>query len=191
MDFEPILPAERREAMRAQGYWRGHVLTDFLERNLRDRPDATAVVDHNSMTGERTALSYRELDALTRRIASGLARLGIGRGDVVSYQLPNWWQFTSLHLACLRLGAATNPLMPIFRERELEFMLGLAESRLLVVPRHFRDFDYPAMAATLRARLPRLEHVLVVGGEGEAAFERLLADAGDARFVRPDPDDVI
>lgn len=59
------------------------------------------------------------------------------KGEVVSCQLPNWWQFTALHLACMRIGAVTNPLMPIFRERELSFMLGLAESKILVVREPF------------------------------------------------------
>jgi cyclohexanecarboxylate-CoA ligase len=193
MNFDPILSPERVAATRAAGHWRDAVLTDFLDRNVAEQPSAVALVDHNSMTGERTALTYRELAARARWIAANLARLGVGRGDVVSFQLPNWWQFVALHLACLRLGAATNPLMPIFRERELEFMLGLAESKVLVVPRRFRDVDYPRMAAGLRAKLPKLEHVFVVGGDGETAFEaRLLAaDEPAPGFVRPHPDEVI
>ncbi|KRQ17772.1 hypothetical protein AOQ71_00510 [Bradyrhizobium manausense] len=40
--------------------------------------------------------------------------------------------FRAAHLACLRVGATTNPLMPIFRERDLSFMLGLAESKIII-----------------------------------------------------------
>ncbi|MEQ9225551.1 MAG: cyclohexanecarboxylate-CoA ligase, partial [Parvibaculum sp.] len=117
----------------------------------------------------------------------------------VSCQLPNWWQFTALHLACVRIGAVTNPLMPIFRERELSFMLGLAESKILVIPRAFRGFDYPAMVANIRAGLPQLKDVLVIGGDGETSFEKVLLDTPweqrrDAGRLfaarRPDPDDV-
>src|SRR3546814_1054133 len=50
----------------------------------------------------------------------------------------------ALHLACLRIGACTNPVMPIFRSRELSFMLALAETKVFVVPQRFRGFDYPA-----------------------------------------------
>ena len=77
----------------------------------------------------------------------GLRRLGVGRGDVVSWQLPNWWQVVALHLACVRIGAVSNIVMPVFRERELEFMLGLAESKVFIVPRLFRGHDHAAMAA--------------------------------------------
>ena len=58
-------------------------------------------------------------------------------------QLPNWWQFAALHLAALRIGAITNPLMPIFREREMAFMLRMAKSKVLIIPREFRGFAYP------------------------------------------------
>ena len=65
-----------------------------------------------------------------------------------------------LHLACLKLGAISNPLMTIFRERELRFMLRLAESKVFVVPTAFRGFDYAAMAENLRGELPALRRVL-------------------------------
>jgi cyclohexanecarboxylate-CoA ligase len=191
--LQPNLTTGRIEAMRRLGFWPDHVLTDFLDRWSVDRSEEVAVVDHNSATGQRTELTFRALAEQVDRIADGLRRLGIERGDVISFQLPNWWQFHALHLAALRVGAVTNALMPIFRERELGFMLGLAESKLLVVPRHFRGYDHQAMAERLRPTLPALRHVLVVGGEGDAAFERLLADVGNipTGFIRPDPNEVI
>jgi cyclohexanecarboxylate-CoA ligase len=190
--LQPTLTPERTEAMRRLGFWPDKVLTDFLDHWATVCPENVAVVDHNSVTGQRVELTFRALADLVDRIAHGLRRLGIERGDVISFQLPNWWQFCALHLAALRIGAVTNALMPIFRERELGFMLGLAESKLLVVPRHFRGFDHQAMAERLRPTLPALRHVLVVGGEGEAAFEGLLAAAeGSAGLLRPDPNEII
>ena len=188
----PSLTAERIAEMRRLGHWRDHVLTDFLDRWAVERPDKVAVVDHNSVTGERTALTFQDLRTRVDRLARGLQKLGIERGDVISFQLPNWWQFHVLHLAALRLGAVTNALMPIFRDRELRFMLGLAESKLLVVPRVFRGFDYQAMANRLRPDLPALQHVRVIGGEGDADFDRLFLDAdGPDHFIRPDPSEVM
>ncbi|HQT78380.1 MAG: cyclohexanecarboxylate-CoA ligase [Rhodospirillales bacterium 20-64-7] len=192
--LQPSLAPERVHEMRRLGYWPDFVLTDFLDQWASQAPDRVAVVDHNSVTGQRTALTFRALADRVDRLARGLLQLGIRRGEVISFQLPNWWQFHALHLAALRIGAVTNPLMPIFRERELRFMLGLAESRLLVVPRHFRGFDHAAMAERLRPNLPALRHVRVVGGEGDDAFEHLFVDAAPATpdgFIRPDPNEVI
>ncbi|KMO35378.1 cyclohexanecarboxylate--CoA ligase [Methylobacterium variabile] len=181
---------QRRAAQaRASGAWRDRTLLDDLARAVATTPDKLAVVANRE--GGETRMSYRELDARADRIAGGLATRGVGRGDVVSFQLPNWWEFTVLHLACLKLGAVSNPLMIIFRERELRFMLRLAETKVLVVPGLFRGFDHAAMARSLRAELPALAHVLVIGGEGEEDFGRLLAEGGGFETQSPAPDDVI
>ncbi|MCZ6730440.1 MAG: AMP-binding protein, partial [SAR324 cluster bacterium] len=148
----------------------------------------------------RTTLSYRQLRQIADRMALGLIQLGVMPGDVVSYQLPNWWEFTALSLACMRIGAVANPLMPIFRERELRFMLEFSEAKVLVVPREFRGFDHPAMMKGLRKELPALREVLVVEGAPSGSFEAALTarrweEELDARALfaerRPRPNDVM
>ena len=102
-------------------------------------------------------------------------------GDVVSFQLPNWWEFVALYLATVRLGAVANPLMPIFRRRELSFMLRLAESRVFIAPERFRGFDHGALARELAAELPGLK---LVGLDFGSPREEFL------RGARLRPDDV-
>ncbi|MFO0155070.1 MAG: AMP-binding protein, partial [Alphaproteobacteria bacterium] len=166
-----------------------------LARAVARSPDKTAIVACRSDLGTETRLSYRHIDDLSNRLAAALRAHGIGRGDVVSFQLPNWWEFSILHLACLKLGAISNPLMVIFRERELRFMLGLAESKILVVPASFRGFDYAAMADNLREHLSKLAHVFVVGRDGPDGFARLLEHPAPATPFTPadgpGPDEVI
>ena len=187
--------AIRGPAMRAQGFWRDETLLNHLARAVARSPDKTAIVACRSDIGTETRLSYAQIDDLSNRLAAALHARGIGRGDVVSFQLPNWWEFSILHLACLKLGAISNPLMVIFRERELRFMLGLAGSKILVVPASFRGFDYAAMATNLREHLPRLAHIFVVGRDGADGFARLLEDAAPAAAFTPadgpGPDEVI
>ncbi len=196
MEFDPILPSARVDAMRSQRHWGDMILIDYLERCLAEIPDKSAIVDFNSMTQTETRLSYRELAARTDRMGAGLIRLGVKKNDVVSCQLPNWWQFTALALACGRIGAVINPLMPIFREREVKFMLALAQSKVIVVPREFRSFDYPAMVRSIRPELPELRHLLVIGGEGDEDFDNHLLQpdtAANTQFAarRPTADDVM
>ena len=175
MAFDPIFPGRRLERLTEAGLWGDELVVDHLDGVVREKPDAIAVVDHNSATGERTRLSYGDLRRLSLRVAAGLRRLGIGPGDVVAVQLPSWWHYFVLYPACARIGAVINPLMPIFRERELAFMLGFPRTRLVVVPRTFRGFDFPAMLGRLRPDLPDLRHVLVVDGESpESSFEEVL-----------------
>ena len=116
---------------------------------------------------------------MVERAAGALRGLGVGRGDVVAVQLPNWWEFVVTALACGRIGAVVNPLMPIFRERELSYMLGFGDVKVLVVPKLFRGFDHEAMAEGMRAGLPKLEHVIVVDGAGENGFARRLLQGSE------------
>lgn len=174
MGIDIILAAERVAAASKAGLWGDKTLLDHFDAACRARPDLVAVTGYNSSLKRTVTLSYRQLDLLSRRAAVGLARLGVEKGDVVSAILPNWCEFPLVHLACLRIGAVTNPLMHILRQRELTFMLKLAESKILIAPKSFRGFDYPRMITEMLSDLPDLRHVLVVGGEGDDSFEEVL-----------------
>jgi cyclohexanecarboxylate-CoA ligase len=178
--------------------WNERLLVDYLDEAAAKHPDRAAIVDFEYGTSRQIELTFGELRRRVDRIAWSLIELGVRRGDIVSVQLPNWWHFVAVHLACLRVGAATNPLMPIFRERELSFMLGLAESRVVIVPKVFRDFDHEAMIERLRPSLPALRHVIVAGSTGPDNFDAQLLTAEvprDAAKVfaaqRPTVDDVV
>ena len=122
------------------------------------------------------------------------------KNDVVAMQLPNGWRFTALYLACSRIGAVLNPLMPIFRQRELSFMLAHGEAKVFIVPKRFRNFDHAAMARELLPSLPSLKRIVVVDGGGDDDdFDALLTSpewetASDAQDIltrsRPGPDDI-
>ncbi len=199
MEFDAVLLPPRRARSIAQGHWLDRTINDELDACVAAYPDKLALTALRVESGELRRFTYRELGEAVDRIALGLARLGIGRNDVVAMQLPNWWQFTALYLACSRIGAVLNPLMHIFRERELSFMLKHGEARLLVVPKVFRGFDHEAMARALKPAVPSLQHIVVVDGEGPDSFDALLMGhdaqrssdaAGILRPHRPGPDDV-
>jgi cyclohexanecarboxylate-CoA ligase len=178
MAMDPILSDQRKQAMRAAGFWSDQTLLEFFSRHARTDPERLAVVGYEAASNRRTALTYGELQQAAERTAANLLRLGVKPGEVVSYQLPNWWQFVALHLALLRIGAVTNPIMPIFRDREMEFMLTLAETRVLIVPQRFRDFDHAAMADRLKVKVPTLEHVVIIGSGDNRDFETVLNSPG-------------
>jgi len=175
MQFDAVLLPTRRAAMVGQGYWRDRTINDALDACLTTCPDKRALTAYRVETGDITRFTYAEMARMADRIAVGLTRLGIGRNDIVACQLPNWWQFTLTYLACSRIGAVINPLMHIFREHELRFMLAHGETKLLITPARFRGFDFEAMAKGLQAELPTLRHVVVVDGKGPDSFDALLS----------------
>ena len=82
----------------------GRTLWELLERRVEATPDARMVVDEDGR--ELTFADYR---AAAERAAAGLAELGVGRGDVVTWQLPTWIESMVLVGALSRLGAIQNP----------------------------------------------------------------------------------
>src|SRR5579875_2965967 len=76
--------------------------------------------------------SWAALAVAAERVAGGLAALGVGPGDVVAVQLPNWTETVVALLAAARLGAVLNPVLPILRRRELGFVLRASGARVLV-----------------------------------------------------------
>ena len=175
-DLGEILPADRIDSMRRAGWWQDKTSLHYLAEALDRDPSAPAIVGFESEAEKVHRLSYADVDRLSRRFAVTLVELGIAPGEVVSLQLPNWWQFTVLHLACLRVGAITNPLMPIFREAQLRYMLGFAETKLLIAPAQFNRFEFAPMVAAMRRELPALRNAFFIGGEGLQSFEERFVD---------------
>ncbi len=166
--------AARATAYRAQGLWRGETIWQAFVSTAARVGAKTAVDD----AGHHT--SFPDLARAAERLAAGLAALGIGPGDVVALQLPNWTETLVVLLACMRLGAVANPILPIYRRRELGFILGESGARLLFVPGRHRDVDHRALVRELRGELPALKHVVVVRDDartGEHAWETLAASA--------------
>jgi cyclohexanecarboxylate-CoA ligase len=194
MPFETILTPEQVEKYTAEGRWTGRVITDFLDEVAAATPDKLAAVD------VRGQITYGELKRLSDRAALGLLELGVRPGDVVSFQLPNWIEFLVVHFAVSRIGAVNNPLIPIYRDREVGFMVALARSKVIVVPQEFRGFDHPGMVARLRGDWPALEHVLVVDGpttDDQTSWQEFIEtpweegrDPAELPALRPDPNEV-
>jgi len=180
MDF-PGVSAYARKAYGDTGLWDGELLDEYLTRCAAARPDALAIVDGD------VRISYRELAQRVRAVAAGLRGLGVGRGDVVSMQLPNWWETTVIHFAAISIGAISNPTMPILRDRDLGFMVGSAGAKVLIVPAQYRRHDHGSMALRLMPELAALQQVVTVRGQcaGALTFEDLLACAPGGGAAEP------
>ncbi|MEK7879290.1 MAG: AMP-binding protein, partial [candidate division NC10 bacterium] len=177
--IETDLGPERIRATTAAGHWKNETIDQCLDRWATRRPEKVAIVDGIGR------FTYGELARAVERVARGLQSLGLSRGGVISCQLPNWNEFIVLALAASRLGAILNPIPPIYRASELSFILNLLESRAIVIPERFRNFNYVEMLAALRPETPQLEHVFVARGEpgpGMRPFAELTETAWERRL---------
>ncbi|RHW38404.1 cyclohexanecarboxylate-CoA ligase [Lysinibacillus yapensis] len=157
MKLETLLTSDYLKAY--ESVWPQKTIIDYLKNAIERNPNKPAIIDRNSR------YTYEELGKMVDRVALGLLKLGIKKNDVVSLQLPNWNEFIILHYAITRIGAITNPLIPIYREREIAHMVGMVESKVLIIPDRFRNFNYIEMVESLLPNWPFLEHVFVIGDD--------------------------
>jgi cyclohexanecarboxylate-CoA ligase len=168
-----------------ENLYSGQTIDQLLRATASGRGPTVAYIDGG------VELSWGQLDAEVDRVAHQLRGAGVGRGDVVLAQLPNWWETVVVFYAVARIGAVINPVVAIYREAELGFILRQAAPAAVVVPERFRGCDHVGMMAGLVAELPadRRPAILVVRPERElpAGGAALGAPSDPAPAMPPDP----
>lgn len=129
-----------RDHFREAGYWLDKTVDQLLTEAAARTADKISIVADRADREQVRVFTYRELEALAERAASSLRKLGVGPGDVVTVQLPNWWEFVVTAFACSKIGAILNPVMPILRERELLYILNFCEAKVLCRPQAVSGF---------------------------------------------------
>jgi acyl-CoA synthetase (AMP-forming)/AMP-acid ligase II len=113
---------------------------ELIEARAARTPDATMLID-----GDRTT-TFAQYKAMVERAAAGLHTMGVGVDDHVSWQLPTWTESAVLVGALCRLGAIQNPMLPIYRYREVSFIARQTACKLLITPSTWNNFEYAALA---------------------------------------------
>jgi acyl-CoA synthetase (AMP-forming)/AMP-acid ligase II len=158
---EAVVSMNLSERAAAHGAaWPNITLLEAFDKAVRITPDKTAIV-----AGDVRA-TYAELAQAANAVAGTLRASGLGKGDVISIQLPNWAEFVVLHIAATRLGAVTNPLLPNYRGKELSYILSAARTKVAIIPQRYRNFDYPALYHDLHKALPDLKAIFEIDGTG-------------------------
>ncbi len=166
------------------GAWRNVTLAECAARQMRDRPNDVAVVE-----GERSA-TFGEIAAEARKLAASFDAMGLQPGDTISFQLPNWIETMVINIAAANQGLVCNPIVPIYRDAEVRYILRDARAKVFFVPATFRNFEYVAMASRLRSELADLRAVVVVRGNGEGClrYDELLVAGHNGASTPPTVD---
>jgi non-ribosomal peptide synthetase component E (peptide arylation enzyme) len=153
------------------GYWQSTTFNQLVAEQAARQPDAVYVFDST------TSLTYSEFGQRALRMAVGFKRSGLARGDRVAVQLPNWAEFPLIAAALSRIGAILVPIMPIYRDDEVAYVLGHSEARAVVCCGEFRGFDHLAMMTRLRASAPGIEAVYVARLDSASTAEASSLDS--------------
>lgn len=107
---------------------------------------------------EGKVTTYQELEEQANRVASGLAALGIGKGDRVAMMLPNIPEFAYAFFGIQKLGAVAVPFNTMYKGREISFILKDSDARAIICLTNFAN-----LINEIREECPSLEHVIVTG----------------------------
>lgn len=160
--------AEQVEQYCAAGDWQDRVLYDLVAERAGLHPDRVYVTD-----GDNT-VTYGRLREDAVRLASGLRGLGVGKGDRVVVQMPNWAEFATIVVALSRLGAILVPTMPIFRHDEVGYVLRHSEASVVIGPQAFHRFDHLDMYRSLAADIDTLQHIVIARADYPSQLDGAL-----------------
>ena len=171
---------------KAGGEWEDRTLAQRAQQLAQEAPGAvTHVLDGRQLTA---AQAWQQ----SGHLAGALAARGFEAGDVLAFMTPNWLEAVLIDLAAGRLGLVLCPIVPIYRDREVELILSDSRAKGIFLAQRFRGFDYLQMMQGLRAGLPQLQQVWTVQGEPgtDADLSALLAEGREAPAVEVSPDAV-
>src|SRR5207237_8409837 len=100
---------------------------------------------HVAIVDGGVRMTVNDLRTRSARVAATLHERGVRHGEIVCWQLPNWWEAVVLCWAIWRCGAIASPITPTLRARELGFILGATGARCVAVPSAFRGTDHLAL----------------------------------------------
>ncbi|MCZ7525554.1 MAG: AMP-binding protein [Acidimicrobiia bacterium] len=144
----------------SEGFWDDDTLGQLLGRGLHDGAALRFTVRSHVRPWRGT---LGAVDDLARRVAAGLRVRGVGPGDVVAFQLPNWVEAAASFYAAAYLGAVVVPIVHFYGPKEVGYILRRTGVRVLVTAERFGHVDFLANLEELRPSLPDLELVAVVG----------------------------
>ena len=168
------------------GDWLNRTIAADAAALARAAPDRIQMIDND------LALTRGQLYDRARRLAGWFDGIGLEPGAVISFQLPNWWEAAVINLAAAMTGVVVNPIVPIYRDAEVGYMLNEARTRVVFVPRMFRNFDHAAMLARLAPSFDTAPLLVTVRdrADGFLCFDDLLGGAPLAEARKVDPDAV-
>jgi acyl-CoA synthetase (AMP-forming)/AMP-acid ligase II len=156
------------------GWWTHETLGQVLSDSLHAAGDTGFRVYSGVRPWSGT---FTDVERVGRRLAAGLLARGVGAGDVVAFQLPNWMEAAATFWASAFLGAAVVPIVHFYGRKELAHILATARPRVFITTEQFGRMEHHP---DLCSDIP------VVGLVGRD-FDELLADEPLVDTVAADP----
>jgi acyl-CoA synthetase len=168
------IPVELTKRYEEEGWWTPDTLGELLARSLAANPQ-TGFWVHSAV--RPFAGTFADVELAARRLAAGLRKRGVGPGDVVAVQLPNWMEAAVSFWASAFLGAVVVPIVHFYGRKELSHILSTARPKAFITAEEF---------GRMRFQPDLCEDIPIVGLVG-ANFDELLDDEPMTGEIHTDP----
>jgi acyl-CoA synthetase len=135
------IPADLVRRYENEGWWTRDTMGDLLARGLAAAPEAEFRV-HSAV--RPWSGTFGDVERVARRLAGGLRARGVGPGDVVAFQLPNWMEAAAVFWASAFLGAVVVPIVHFYGRKEVGYILESVRPRVFVTAERFGRLEYQA-----------------------------------------------
>jgi acyl-CoA synthetase (AMP-forming)/AMP-acid ligase II len=183
--------AELIDRYTTEGWWTDDTLGSLVADGLGSMAGAAFRVRSAVRPWDGT---FAEVDRAARALAASLRARGVGPGDVVVFQLPNWVEAGIAFWATAYLGAAIVPIVHFYGSKEVGYILDATQPAVVVTPDRFGATDHLAMYEALLADRPGPGWLAVRSDPSAAlptratAFESLLDGDAIDEPAAVDPD---
>lgn len=145
------------------------IIPDFVEKNAWLYPDKTAI----TVPGVRSC-TFSELRDRVYRLANGLLRMGLVKGDRVAVLAENCFEYPEMYFGIAKAGGVVTPLNFRFASSEVLALTEEAGARFFIL-----ESKYAELIGDLRPKMKSVERFLCIGKppEGMLGYESLLADS--------------
>ncbi|HOG08249.1 MAG: class I adenylate-forming enzyme family protein [Syntrophales bacterium] len=152
------------------------VLGDFFKKHSQEIPNNEALVF------KERRITFKQYDEATDRVAMGLLKLGVQRGDRIAIYGPLWPEVVFAYFGAAKIGAIGVPMSARTTAPELKFFVNDSESSVLFMPSTFMGGDFMANLDAVREEMPTLKHVVCfdLEKEGVLLWEKFLTDPDPA-----------
>jgi acyl-CoA synthetase (AMP-forming)/AMP-acid ligase II len=158
-------------------------LTEMLSARARRHPDKLALIF------KERRWSYAEFQREADRVANGLLRIGVKKGDRIAFFLPNCAEFLFSVFAVTKIGAVFVPLNPQYIAEEADYVLQHSEASVALT-----SPELLPLIESVRGRLGNLKQVIVSGAgdfAGALSWDQFLSGVvAEVPSIPIDPEDL-
>lgn len=167
---------EYRMKYEQKGYWEGITVGEALDRA------ADYFSKNEALVYAEQRFTYGQLKVISDNLAVKLLESGLKPTDRAIFQLPNVSEFVFCYLACLKIGVIPVMCLPAHRFSEISQLAKKSEAKAYFIPDTFRKFNYMELAQEIRAEVPSIDNIFVVGeqpAQGMIHLNALISDVPD------------